>query len=146
MAVELFDPQLIIARLDSQVDALKLVAGAADFASAMQEPPRILPATYVLELGNRAAANSLATIAVSQENTVRFGVIFAVQNLRDPRGEKAHTDLRTVRSSVMTALLGWAPDPDYDVVEYGGGQLLALENLVLWWQDEYLTRILERSV
>lgn len=145
MAVELFDPQLIIARLKAQVTALKIVAGAADFAAAAPEVKQT-PSAFVLELANRPTGNALATIAVSQENTVRFGVVIAVQNLRDPRGEKAHTDLRTLRESVMTALLGWQPDPDYDVVEYAGGQLLQLDNLVLWWQDDYLTRILERSV
>jgi len=145
MAVELFDPQLIIARLDTEVSALKLVAGAVDFAAAAPEA-RILPAAFVLELANRATRNSLATIAVSQQNEVRFGVVMAVQNLRDPRGEKAHADMRTLRQSVMTALLGWEPDPDYDVLEYGGGRLLQLDNLVLWWQDDYITSIYERSV
>ena len=96
MAVELFDPQLIIARLKAQVTALKIVAGAADFAAAAPEVKQ-MPSAFVLELANRPTGNALATIAVSQENTVRFGVVIAVQNLRDPRGEKAHTDLRTLR-------------------------------------------------
>lgn len=145
MAVELFDPQLIITRLKSQVPALKVVAGAADFAAAAPEA-RILPAAWVIELANRPQPNSLASMAVSQANEIRFGVILAVQNLRDATGEKAHTDMRTLRQSVMTALLGWEPDPDYDVLEYGGGRLIQLDNLVLWWQDEYITSILERSV
>ncbi len=145
MAVELFDPQLVISRLRAEVSALKLVAGAVDFAAAAPEL-KLTPAAYVLELANRASANSLATIAVSQENEVRFGVVFGVQNLRDVRGEKAAIDLRALRTSVMTALLGWQPDPDYDVVQYASGRLLQLDNLVLWWQDEYLTRIIERSI
>jgi len=147
MAVELFDPQLVIARLAAQLPppALKQRGGAADFAAVKPEA-RILPAAFVLELANRASRNSLATLAVSQQNEIRFGVVLAVQNLRDPRGEKAHADMRTLRQSVMTALLGWQPDPDYDVVEYGGGRLLQLDNLVLWWQDDYITSILERSI
>lgn len=145
MAVEIFDPQLIIARLDAQVAALKIVAGAVDLAAAGAELKQT-PSAFVVELANRASPNSLATIAVSQEIEARFGVVLAVQNLRDPRGEKAAVDMRTLRSSVMTALLGWQPDADYDVIEYAGGRLIELDNLVLWWQDEYLTRILERSV
>lgn len=145
MAIKLFDPQLIIARLQPPTTTLKIVTGAADFAAAAPEVKQT-PCAFVLELANRASGNALATIAVSQENEISFGVVIAVQNLRDPRGEKAHTDMRSVRQSVMTALLGWQPDPDYDVLEYAGGRLLQLDNLVLWWQDDYLTRILERSI
>jgi len=145
MAVELFDPQLVIARLADQVPALKKVAGAADFAAVVPDLKQT-PAAYVIELTNRAEPNSLASMAVSQQNTVLFGVILAVQNLRDATGEKAGTDMGALRSAVMTALIGWEPDPDYDVLEYSGGRLLSLDNLVLWWQDDYFTRILERSV
>lgn len=145
MAVELFDPQLIVTRLKAQVAALKIVAGAADFAAAAPDL-KFTPAAYVIELANRAERNSLATTAVSQLNEIRFGVILAVQNLRDATGEKAHTDLRALRASVMTALLGWEPGPDYDVLEYGDGRLIQLDNLVLWWQDDYITSILQRSV
>jgi hypothetical protein len=145
MAVELFDPQLVIARLASEVPALRKVAGSADFAGAAPDLKQT-PAAYVIELSNRAEPNSLATIAVSQQNTVLFGVILAVQNLRDATGQKAGTDMRLLREAVMTALIGWEPDPDYDVLEYSAGRLLQLDNLVLWWQDDYFTRILERSV
>jgi len=145
MAIELFDPQLVIARLQSQVPALKKVAGAVDFATAAQDLKQP-PAAYVIELTNRATRNSLAVMAVSQENEIRFGVIMAVQNLRDARGDAAQADMNVlVRAPVMTALLGWEPDPDYSVIEYGGGRVLQLDNLVLWWQDDYLTSILERS-
>ena len=144
MAIELFDPQLVIARLADQVTALRKVAGAADFAAATPDLKQT-PAAFVIELSNRASPNSLATMAVSQENTIMFGVIIAAQNLRDATGEKAHTDMRALRQSVMTALLGWQADADYDVVTYSGGRLIQLDNLVLWWQDDYITSILERS-
>lgn len=147
MAIELFNPQLVIARLTSQIPApaLKQAGNAADFAAAVPEA-RILPAAFVIELANVASRNTLATMGVSQENEVRFGVILAVQNLRDATGEKAQADMRSLREAVMTALLAWAPDPDYAVIEYGGGRVLQLDNLVLWWQDDYITSILARSV
>lgn len=145
MAISLFDPQLVISRISSQVPALKSVAGAAQFAAAAIEA-RILPAAWVIEIANAGARNTLATVAVSQETTVRFGVVLAVQNLRDPRGEKAHADLRAIRESVMTALLGWQPAQDYDGVEYVSGQLLQLDDLVLWWQDVYRSGFTLRSV
>ena len=144
MAIELFDPQLVIARLADQVTGFRKVSGAADFAAAAPDLKQT-PAAYVFELADRATRNSLAVMAVSQENEVRFGVILAVQNLRDATGVKAQADMRTLRASVMDALVGWAPAPDYAVIEYGGGRLLQLDNLVLWWQDDYLTSILLRS-
>jgi hypothetical protein len=145
MSVELFDPQLVIARLAERVSGLRKVAGAVDFATAAQDLKQP-PAAYVIELANRASRNSLAVMAVSQENEIRFGVIMAVQNLRDARGDAAQTDMNVlVRKPVMAALLGWAPHPDSTVIEYSGGRLLQLDNLVLWWQDDYLTSILERS-
>lgn len=145
MANVLLDPQLVIARLDTQVTALKKVAGAADFAAAAPDLKQT-PAAFVLSFADRAGRGTTGTLVVSQQNETRFGVVFAVQNLRDARGEQAQTDLLTLRLAAMTALLGWQPAPDFDPCEYGGGRLLQLDNLVLWWQDEYLTRALLRSV
>jgi len=144
MDIRLFDPRLVIARLQDQVSALKLVAGAAEFAAARPEA-RILPAAFVIEASNRPRDNGYASMAVSQENAVTFGVTLAAQNLRDPRGEHSGAEMTALRASVMTALLGWQADADYDLITYAGGQLLQLDNLVLWWQDNYVTRIIERS-
>jgi hypothetical protein len=146
MAIELFDPQLVIARLKDQVSALKEVGGAVDFAAAIESGVKQTPAAFVVELADRPARNSLATSAMSQSNESRFGVIFAVQNLRDARGEQARADLRTLRLAVLTALLNWQPDPDFDPCEYGGGRLLQFANLVLWWQDDFITGALLRSI
>lgn len=145
MAIVLFDPELIITRVAGQVTAFRTVQGSADFAAAadgLVTPP----AAYVLPLADRVGRSSTGTLVVSQEDEIRFGIAIAVQNLRDPRGQKAATDLRTLRIAVMTALLGWQPAADYDPCESGGGRLLQLTDQVLWWQDEYVTRLLLRSV
>lgn len=144
MAIILFDPDLIIARVDAQVTAFKTVAGAADFAAAaggIVTPP----VAFVLPLADRPSGNQAVSI-VSQQNESRFGVLMAVQNLRDPRGQKAGTDLRTLRISVMTALLGWPPASEYDPCEYGGGRMVQLADQVLWWQDDFITRLALRSI
>lgn len=138
MAIALFDAELIIARLDAQVVALKKVAGAVDLAAAQADIKNQTPAAWVIELDNRAGANEIAS-QVSQRDAVRFGVIFAVSNLRDARGEAALADAKPLREAAMTALLGWQPGTGYDLCEYVGGALLALETPVLWWQDVYAT-------
>lgn len=127
----------IIARLDAQVAALKKVGGAADFEAALAEL-KIEPAAFVIPLRDAAQPNTLEN-AVSQRVISRFGVALAVQNLRDASGTKAQTELAPLRDSVITALLGWAPDADRDPCEYGGGRLLRLRDRVLWWLDEFVT-------
>ena len=144
MAIVLFDPELIITRVDGQVTAFLTVQGSADFAASaagLVTPP----AAFVLPLADRPSENDAVSI-VSQQDVIRFGVAIAVKNLRDPRGQKANVDLRTLRISVMTALLGWSPASEYDPCEYGGGRLLQLDDQVLWWQDDYVTGLLLRSI
>lgn len=143
MAIVLFDPELIIARVSGQVAAFKTVSGTADInaADAGLVP---IPAAFVLLLSERASPNQIVTL-VAQRVVIRFGVALAVQNLRDPRGQKAATDLRTLRLAVMTALYGWQPRPDYDPCEFGGGQLVEFSDQRLWWQDEYLTAFYLKS-
>ena len=139
MAIVLFDPELVIARLQAQVAAFKQVAGAADFAATaagLVTPP----VAFVLPLSDQPAANALTT-QVSQRDVIRFGVAIGVQNLRDVRGQKAATDLRTLRIAVMTALLGWQPASGYDPCEFGGGRLIQLTDQVLWWQDDFVTAL-----
>ena len=136
--ITLFDCQWIISRLKTQVSGLKLVAGAADLASASADLKQT-PSAFVIPVGDRASGNRTGTMVVSQNNVTRFAVILAVQNLRDPRGEKAKSDLRIVRASVCNALHGWQPNTEFDPVEYSQGRLLRMTNQVLLWQDEFAT-------
>jgi hypothetical protein len=146
MAVTLFDPQPVIARIRDQVPALKRVAGAADFAAAAPDAKQ-LPAAFVVALSDRAGPNRLAVQATEQLMDARFGVIVAAQNLRDPRGEQAAVELRALRAAVAGALLGWTPDGEtLEPIEFAAGRMLQLDNLVLWWQDDYTTRLLLRSI
>ncbi|MDE2388927.1 MAG: hypothetical protein KGN35_07595 [Betaproteobacteria bacterium] len=145
MAIALFNPAWIVTRLKTEVTALKLVGGAADLSAATDSVIQ-KPAAFVLPNSERASASRTGTMLVSQENTVRFAVVIAVQNLRDKRGEQAQTDLVGLRNSIVAALHGWNPDADFNPIEYGGGKLLQLTDQVLWWQDEFLTAHLLRSV
>jgi hypothetical protein len=145
MAIVLFDPALIVARLKDQVASLKLVGGAADLDAAA-ESLKQKPAAFVLPNSERASENKTGTMVVRQKNTVRFAVVIAVQNLRDARGENAQADLLSLRTDIMTALHGWEPNADFNPVEFSGGRLLQLADRVLWWQDEFVTAHLLRSM
>ena len=149
MAIELFDPELVIARIDAQVAAFKHIGGSADLNAAIQGGPLTPPAAFVIPLAERPRQNEYASEIVSQRDDVSCGVIYAVRNLRDALGREAHVELRALRISVMTALLGWTPDSDvYDVFTYApsGGRLLQFADQVLWWQDDFATALYLRSI
>ncbi len=134
----------IIAQVKT-VSMLKNVEGTVGFALAQQNL-KGTPSAWVIPLMDAALPNRMMSGAVEQRVNERFGVILAVSNVRDARGEAANEDLEVVRSAVITALLGWQPDAGYDPVEYGGGRMLSLINPVLWWQLEFTTAYYERKV
>jgi hypothetical protein len=145
MSITLFDPSWIIAQLKISAPTLAHVAGAAGLAQAANALKQI-PAAYVIPNSERSGGSRTGTMVVSQQNTVRFAVVMATKNLRDARGDQAQADLLSLREEIMTALHGWQPDAEFDPIEYGGGRLMQLTDQVLWWQDEFLTAHLIRSM
>lgn len=137
---------LIIDRLQTQVAALRLVEGAANLPVLQDSGPRAMPAAYVVPLAESAARDAFGAGASSQQITTRLGVIYAVANRRDVRGEAAQSDLRGLRDSAHAALVGWPPSPDDSPLEYQAGRLLQLTDGVLWWQDDFLTERHERAL
>ena len=128
----------IVARLQAQIAQLRKIGGAADIPSA-QEALKQVPAAFVIPLAEVAGQNELESGAISQALSIRFGVLWAVSNLRDATGEAAQTDLETIREAGKTALLGWQPDAAMDPCEFAGGQLMQVADRVLWWQDVFVT-------
>ena len=135
----------VITRLKSQVTAFKKVAGAAEYGAARKDLKPLPPTAFVIPLRDAAGRNELEN-AISQRVSAQFAIVFAVQNLRDPRGSQANEDLDPLRDAVMTALLGWQPDSSSDPCEYVGGQLLDLDGALVWWQDVFTTAFYVRSV
>lgn len=127
----------IIARLQSQVPSLKLVAGAAEFGAASAANPLATPAAYVLRLSERGS-ESLTLARVEQRIGVEIGVVIALRDAADPLGAAANADLEALRASVRTALLGWVA-PTCDPFIYAAGGLLAFRDGHLWWQDSFHT-------
>lgn len=133
----------IIARIDAQVAAFKTVSGAADLAAALREL-KLEPAAFVIPVADLARPNTLET-GISQLVRQRFGVVIAVQNLRDAKGEKAQSELAPIRMSLITALLGWQPDAARDPCELGDGRLVRLTDRVIWWQQNFETAYYVRT-
>lgn len=135
----------IIDRLKAQVSSLRFVGGAADLPTATEEVKQT-PAAFVIPLTETATANRDGTGSVTQQITARFGVLLAVQNLRDARGEAALTTLVPVRSAVREALVGWVPVGFEDPAEIVSGRILSLNDRVLWWQDDFASMFIYRKV
>ena len=126
------------------VPEFRKVSGAANFAAA-RDDLKNPPAAYVLPLNDAAGANQLGGGAILQPVRERFGVVLAVSNLRDAKGESAQAEFERLRRLVITSLLGFVPGTDYEPVEYGGGNVLMMDASVLWWQLVFTTGYFERN-
>lgn len=131
------------ARLDAQVAALKQIGGAAEYEAASATAPNATPAAFVIPLGEDPRPSSGANF-IRQQIRVSLGVVLAVRNVADAKGEAAQADLATLRPAVQTALLGWSPT-NAEPLERGAGRLLGMKNHVLYWQDVYHTNIYARD-
>ena len=110
------------------------VFGATRLAAA--EKDRHRDAIYVIFLGRTASDNRLQT-SVRQTVTISMGVVTALKNVRDKRGEAALGEVEEVTSEILLALLGWTP-PDADgPVFFRAGRVAAFTAPTLFWQDEY---------
>lgn len=78
----------IIARLQSQVPALKLVGGAAAFNAASQANPAATPAAFVFVVDESDDENGLEQPMV-QESTVTLAVVLVVRQVSDAQGAAA---------------------------------------------------------
>ena len=113
------------------------VKGSADLAAAQAEHRR--DTAYVMLLGETTADSAGALPPVRQVVTLRLGVVLAIRNSRDRRGEDALTELEAARVAVRNALLGWQPA---DAETAGGmtflrGQVAEFTEKTVWWQDEF---------
>jgi hypothetical protein len=137
--------QPVADQIKASVTDFRLVAGAANFAAA-KDDLKMPPAAYVIPLSDSAQPNLLQGYSVEQHVVERFGVILAVSNVRDVRGDAVNAPLEALRKATIGCLLGYQPAADYDPIEYGGGKLLMLDVSVMWWQLEFLTGYYERKV
>ena len=88
----------LIAQIETAA-ALKLVSGAADFETAAESRPTVLPAAYVLPLNVHPGENE-SLYGVTQRVTSSFGIALALSNVADPKGRAALDSLDDVRAAV----------------------------------------------
>lgn len=139
-----FDHNLVIARLKDQVPELQEVGGAADLAAMQKLRDFRTPCAFVIlavetPIPRQSGAPGAAT---RQMVPVNFGVVVAVRNYRDNKGEAAADDLRPVLGRVRDALIGWVPSDlagarDCQLVQ---GKVIDYDTDTLVWTDLYQTQ------
>ncbi len=133
-----------IARLRAEAPMLKTAGGAVEYERALQNAPA-LPAAFVIPGRETATDNEFGNQIVEQRVDVDFAVVLAVRNVSDASGAAALESLKPVRDAVCVALLNWQPDAEFYGCEYGGGELFAWKDGVIWWAETYRTSHLIRS-
>lgn len=120
---------------------LKLVASVASSPAAQGQARGVpqSPAAFVLLTSEDADPSRYATGAHAQRTRSRFGVLQAVRELSDAKGGAGMTTLQTVRTAVIGALIGWQPESVDEPIDFVRGQLVDLQDGVLWWLDEFGT-------
>lgn len=139
-----FDHNLVIARLKDQVPELQEVGGAADLASIQKLRDFRTPSAFVIlavetPVPRQSGAPGAATRQMVQ---VQFGVVVAVRNYRDSKGQAAADDLRPELGRVRDALIGWVPPGltgarDCQLVQ---GKVIDYDTDTLVWTDLYQTQ------
>lgn len=136
-----------IIRIKDQVATFSdRVGGTTEFAAAqeMQETLAV-PHAFVMPLAD-LPSTSLEVFGVLQQIEERLGVLVAVDNTTDTRGQAASDQIESIRGELWTALLGWSPDPAvYECIEYAGGFHLTMSRARLWHQFDFTTSRIEQS-
>ena len=137
--------ELIIAQLRALCPSLAgRVAGAAEFKPVQEAAALPVPCAFVIPIDDRPDPPK-AVNAVGQEMTDSFGVIVALDNRTDEKGQSASAGVHVIRAEIWSALLGWIPGPVntvnpatfYNGIFYEGGSLLSLDRARMWYQFEF---------
>lgn len=130
MSANPFGMQQVIDRIKSQVSALQLVEGAAEYAAISNIKDFRTPCAYALLVSERG--DGKGSEGAQQRANVVFGVVIADRNYRDTRGHETMQQASPIIGLVRSALIGWMP------VEQGARKVTWVQGDVLDWDDNTL--------
>jgi hypothetical protein len=106
---------LIIAQLKTSAPLFAgNVAGAAEYERAVEDQTWLpLPAAYVIPLDTEAGPNDSMN-GLFQVCTERIGIIVAMDNSADRRGQAPVATIDRVQAALFRAVLNWRPDSSID--------------------------------
>ena len=123
-------------RLKDECPLLKnRVYGAAELAAASPVAMQT-PCAFVIPLAEKADGVILAG-GSKQRLVGQVGVVIAIKNVKDTRGEQAHNALDAVRTEILLALCGWKSNGSITPTAFVQGQLAGYDNATLRWNDVF---------
>ena len=131
----------VIERVRDHVPALRVVGGAADYASAYVRAPAAMPAAFVVLSGEQIDSESSSGLLIT---TIRaqIDVCVVVRSYAAAKRGEAHLDEQAqIIAQVRACLNGWRPALGADIVETmrgsGEARVLRFDADSLWWVDPY---------
>lgn len=112
------------------------VSVSAEFDLIENAAKMHLPAAYVVMLDDSAAENT-SDNGYQQIIADTFAVVVLLSNAVDELGKSSITQILPLRTELCKGLLSWSPDAEHGEIEYSGGQLLAIDRGVAYYQYEF---------
>jgi len=81
-----------------------------------------------------------------EELTSEFGVMFGIQSINDPTGEKGNELLEQALNALRKSLLGYKPGEKQTACTLGKSGLLAMASNGIWWMHRFKTTQIVESV
>lgn len=123
-------------RLSTQVPALRVVSGAADFQRATEDLPKATPAAYVFSAEESADEGGFDQPTI-QRLRITVVVVLVVRQVADTTGAAASIDIDILRADVWAALHGARPDADHEPLTFASGGIVSFRDGLLWWSDTW---------
>ena len=120
------------------------VAGAVQFAAAVEQADLPVPHAFVIWLGD-APSEDQSGDTVVQMVADEIAVVVAVDNTADPRGQAAYEQLEDIKAVLLAGLLGWRPTADHGQMAYLGSLHLGMDRARLWHQYGFKADIIIQS-
>ena len=138
------DTTLIEARIRDVVSQFEVVGGAADYAAVQDLRGFRTPSAFVVACQEKRvpeASEGQRRISGKQQVETTFGVVLALRNYRDPRGEAVNTDARPLIGAVRDALMGWTPGAGImRPIAWQQGDVLDYDANTLLWAEVFSTK------
>lgn len=144
MSYEPFDTTLVEERIKASVPALRLVAGAADYAAVKDLRGFVVPSAFVL-LADEEPGGAPRGAPVAPAHA-RVGVAIAARNYQPGAGGQLSDELRSLVGAVRKALIGWTPPvTGATAVAWAGGAVMDYDASAVLYIDTFvLTHVLTR--
>lgn len=112
------------------------VSAAGEFALLETDAHMDLPAAYVLPLDDNAQPNK-SDNGYKQLISDAFAVVVVLDNAAKELSVSSVAQVQQIRNELIKQLVSWAPDAEHGPIEYGGGEILALNRAHLYYQFEF---------